>query len=74
MKKLKYMIAALLLTACLVGSASAVTPTYKPPKLPTLPKISVTVPTIKFPAGYFDKIVGSVKIPADKLPKLTKLK
>ena len=69
MKKLKHLIAALLLTACLVGTA-----TYKPPKLPTLPKISVTVPTIKFPAGYFDKIVGSVKIPADKLPKLTKLK
>ena len=70
MKKLKYLIAALMLTACLVGSASAITPTLKPPKLPTLPKISVTVPTIKFPAGYFDKIVGSVKIPADKLPKL----
>lgn len=70
MKKLKHLIAALLLTACLVGSASAVTPTYKPPKLPTLPKISVTVPSIKFPDGYFDKLVGSVKIPADKLPKL----
>ena len=70
MKKLKYLIAALLLTACLVESASAVTPTYKPPKLPTLPQISVTVPTIKFPAGYFDKIVGNVKIPADKLPNL----
>lgn len=70
MKNLKYLIAALLLAACLVGSASAVTPTYKPPKLPTLPKVSVTVPTIKFSDGYFDKIVGSVKIPADKLPKL----
>ena len=70
MKKLKYLIAALLLTACLIGSASAITPTLKPPKLPTLPKISVTVPTIKFPAGYFDKLVGSVKIPVDKLPKL----
>lgn len=70
MKKLKYLIAALLLTVCLVGSASAVTPTLKPPKLSPLPKISVTGPTIKFPAGYFDKIVGSVKIPADKLPKL----
>lgn len=70
MKKLKYLIAALLLTACLVGSASAVTPALKPPKLPTLPKISVTVPSIKFPDGYFDKLVGSVKIPADKLPKL----
>lgn len=70
MKKLKYLIAALLLTACLVGSASAVTPTYKPPKLP---KVSVTVPTmptIKFPDGYFSGIVGNVKIPADKLPKL----
>lgn len=70
MKKLKHLIAALLLTACLIGSASAITPTLKPPKLPTLPKISVTVPTIKFPAGYFDKLVGSVKIPVDKLPKL----
>lgn len=70
MKKLKHLIAALLLMAYLIGSASAVTPTYKPPKLPVLPKISVTVPTIKFPAGYFDKIIGSVKIPADKLPKI----
>lgn len=70
MKKLKHLIAALLLTACLIGSASAVTPTLKPPKLPTLPKISVTVPTIKFPDGYFAGIVGKVKIPVDKLPKL----
>lgn len=70
MKNLKYLIAALLLAACLVGSASAVTPTYKPPKLPTLPKVSVTVPTIKFPDGYFAGIVGNVKIPVDKLPKL----
>lgn len=70
MKKLKYLIVTAALAACLIGSASAVTPTLKPPKLPTLPKISVTVPTIKFPAGYFDKIIGSVKIPADKLPKL----
>lgn len=70
MKKIKYLIVTAALAACLIGSASAVTPTLKPPKLPTLPKISVTVPTIKFPAGYFGKIVGSVKIPADKLPKL----
>lgn len=70
MKKIKYLIVTAALAACLVGSASAVTPTYKPPKLPTLPKISVTVPTIKFPAGYFDKLVGSVKIPVDKLPKI----
>ena len=70
MKKLKYLIVTAALAACLIGSASAVTPTIKPPKLPTLPKISVTVPTIKFPAGYFDKLVGSVKIPVDKLPKL----
>lgn len=70
MKKLKYLIAALLLTACLIGSASAITPTLKPPKLPTLPKISVTVPAIKFPDGYFAGIVGNVKIPVDKLPKL----
>ena len=70
MKKLKYLIAALLLTACLVGTASAATPTYKPPKLPAVPKISVTVPTIKFPDGYFSRIVGNVKIPADKLPKI----
>ena len=70
MKKIKYLIVTAAIAACLIGSASAVTPTLKPPKLPTLPKISVTVPTIKFPAGYFGKIVGSVKIPADKLPKL----
>lgn len=70
MKKIKYLIVTAALAACLVGSASAVTPALKPPKLPTLPKISVTVPTIKFPDGYFDKIVGSVKIPADKLPKI----
>ena len=70
MKKLKYLIAALLLAACLVGSASAVTPTYKPPKLPTLPKISLTVLIIKFLDGYFAGIVGNVKIPVDKLPKL----
>lgn len=70
MKKLKYLIVTAALAACLIGSASAVTPTLKPPKLPTLPKISVTVPTIKFPAGYFDKLVGSVKIPVDKLPKI----
>ena len=28
------------------------------------------MPTIKFPDGYFSGIVGNVKIPADKLPKL----
>ena len=70
MKKIKYLIVTAALAACLIGSASAVTPAYKPPKLPTLPKISVTVPTIKFPDGYFAGIVGNVKIPADKLPKL----
>ena len=70
MKKIKYLIVTAALAVCLVGSAAAVTPAYKPPKLPTLPKISVTVPTIKFPDGYFADIVGNVKIPADKLPKL----
>lgn len=70
MKKIKYLIVTAALAACLVGSASAVTPALKPPKLPTLPKISVTVPTIKFPDGYFAGIVGKVKIPVDKLPKL----
>lgn len=70
MKKIKYLIVTAALAACLIGSASAVTPTLKPPKLPPLPKISVTVPTIKFPDGYFADIVGNVKIPADKLPKL----
>ena len=70
MKKIKYLIVTAALAACLIGTASAVTPAYKPPKLPTLPKISVTVPTIKFPDGYFDKIVGNVKIPVDKLPKI----
>ena len=70
MKKIKYLIVTAALAACLIGTASAVTPALKPPKLPTLPKISVTVPTIKFPDGYFAGIVGNVKIPADKLPKL----
>ena len=70
MKKIKYLIVTAALAACLIGSASAVTPTLKPPKLPTLPKISVTVPTIKFPDGYFSGIVGNVKIPVDKLPKI----
>ena len=70
MKKIKYLIVTAALAACLIGSASAVTPTLKPPKLPTLPKISVTVPTIKFPDGYFAGIVGNEKIPMDKLPKL----
>jgi hypothetical protein len=70
MKKLKYLIVTAALAACLIGSASAVTPTLKPPKLPTLPKISVTVPTIKFPDGYFAGIVGNVKIQVDKLPKI----
>ena len=70
MKKIKYLIVTAALAACLVGSASAVTPTLKPPKLPTLPKISVTVPTIKFPDGYFAGIVGNVKIPVAKLPKI----
>lgn len=70
MKKIKYLIVTAALAACLIGSASAVTPTLKPPKLPTLPKISVTVPTIKFPDGYFAGIVGNVKIAVDKLPKI----
>lgn len=70
MKKIKYLIVTAALAACLIGTASAVTPTIKPPKLPTLPKISVTVPTIKFPDGYFAGIAGNVKIPVDKLPKI----
>lgn len=71
MKKLKYLIAALLLTACLVGSASAVTPTYKPPKLPDMSdvKIEVSVPKLKFSSGYFDYLFENIKIPVDKLPK-----
>lgn len=72
MKKLKHLIAALLLTACLVGSASAVTPTYKPPKLPDMSdvKIEVSVPKLKFPSGYFDYLFRNIKIPVDKLPKI----
>lgn len=72
MKKLKYLIAALLLTACLVGSASAVTPTLKPPKLPDMSdvKIEVSVPRLKFPPGYFDYLFKNIKIPVDKLPKI----
>lgn len=72
MKKLKHLIAALLLAACLVGSAAAVTPTYKPPKLPDMSdvKIEVSVPMLKFSSGYFDYLFKNIKIPADKLPKL----
>lgn len=72
MKKLKYLIAALLLAACLVGSASAVTPTYKPPKLPDMSdvKIEVNVPKLEFSPGYFDYLLKNIKIPADKLPKI----
>lgn len=72
MKKLKYLIAALLLAACLVGSASAVTPTYKPPKLPDMSdvKIEVSVPKLKFSPGYFNYLFKNIKIPADKLPKI----
>lgn len=71
MKKLKYLIAAWLLAACLVGSASAVTPTYKPPKLPDISdvKIEVSVPKLKFSSGYFDYLFKNIKIPVDKLPK-----
>lgn len=72
MKKLKYLIAALLLTACLVGSASAVTPTLKPPKLPDMSdvKIEVSVPKLQFSPGYFNYLFENIKIPADKLPKI----
>ena len=72
MKKLKYLIAALLLTACLVGSASAVTPTYKPPKLPDMSdvKIEVSVPKLEFSPGYFDYLFKNLKIPADMLSKI----
>lgn len=72
MKKLKYLIAALLLTACLIGSASAVTPTLKPPKLPDMSdvKIEVSVPRLKFSPGYFDYLLKNIKIPVDKLPKI----
>ena len=72
MKKLKYLIAALLLTVCLVGSAAAVTPTYKPPKLPDMSdvKIEVSVPKLKFSPGYFNYLFKNIKIPVDKLPKI----
>ena len=72
MKKLKYLIAALLLAACLVGSASAVTPTYKPPKLPDMSgvKIEVSVPKLEFSPGHFDYLFKNIKIPVDMLPKL----
>ena len=76
MKKIKYLIVTAALAACLIGSASAVTPTYKPPKLPDMSdvKIEVSVPTLKFSSGYFDYLFKNIKIPADKLPKLTKFK
>ena len=74
MKKLKHLLAALMLAVCLTGTASAVTPAYTPPKLPAVPKITVTAPSIKFPGGYFSGIVGNVKIPADKLPNINTIK
>ena len=72
LRSIKHEIAALLLAACLVESASAVTPTYKPPKLPDMSdvKIEVSVPTLKFSSGYFDYLFKNIKISADKLPKL----
>lgn len=71
MKKLKYLIVTAALAACLIGSASAVTPTYKPPKLPDMSdvKIEVSVPELKFSPGYFDYLFKNIKIPVDKLPK-----
>ena len=72
MKKLKYLIAALLLAACLIGSASAVTPALKPPKLPDMSdvKIEVSVPKLEFSPGHFDYLFKNIKIPVDMLPKL----
>lgn len=67
MKKLKYLIATAALAACLIGSASAVTPTLKPPKLPDLSgvKIDVSVPKITFPDGYFDDLISGISAKAD---------
>lgn len=59
MKKLKYLIATAALAACLAGSASAVTPTLKPPKI-EIPKVSVSVPKITFPDSYFDSILKNI--------------
>lgn len=72
MKKIKYLIVTAAIAACLIGSASAVTPTYKPPKLPDMSdvKIEVSVPTLKFSSGYFDYLFKNIKIPVDKLPKI----
>ena len=72
MKKIKYLIVTAALAACLIGSASAVTPTYKPPKLPDMSdvKIEVSVPKLKFSPGYFNYLFKNIKIPVDKLPKL----
>ena len=64
MKKLKYLIATLILAICLTSSALAVTPTYKPPKMPDMSdiKIEVNVPKLDFPAGYFDNLFKNLKI------------
>jgi len=63
-KKIKYVIAALILTICLTSSALAVTPTYKPPKMPDMSgiKIEVTVPKLNFSTGYFDNLFKNLKI------------
>ena len=62
MKKLKCLIATAALAACLIGSASAVTPTLKPPKLPDLSgvKIDVSVPEVKFPNSYFSDLLKNI--------------
>lgn len=73
MKKLKYLIATLILAICLTSSALAVTPTYKPPKMPDMSDIKIEVnvpkldfqvkaPQVIFPAGYFDNLFKNFKI------------
>lgn len=73
MKKIKYLIATLILAICLTSSALAVTPTYKPPKMPDMSDIKIEVnvpkldfqvkaPKVNFPAGYFDNLFKNFKI------------
>lgn len=73
MKKLKYLIATLILAICLTSSALAVTPIYKPPKMPDMSDIKIEVnvpkldfqvkaPEVIFPAGYFDNLFKNFKI------------
>lgn len=61
MKKLKILLIALVGILVVSGSAMAVTPALSPPKI-EIPKITVSVPKITFPDGYFAGVVKGIKV------------